>query len=82
MGKVSVLLFAAAAEAAGQCRLDVEIGAGIDAAKVLDLVVARCPGAGDILRQSALAVNERYATPATPVRSGDVVAIIPPVSGG
>jgi sulfur-carrier protein len=30
----------------------------------------------------AFAVNETYAEDHTPIRSGDVVAVIPPVSGG
>lgn len=82
MARVSVLLFAAAADAAGLARVDVEIEPGAGAGEVLDLVAARCSGAAAVLRQSALAVNERYATRATRVQDGDVVAIIPPVSGG
>ncbi len=82
MANVKVLLFAAAAEIAGAERLDLEIGPGSSAADIIDAVARRCAGDGEVIRRSAVAVNEHYAKRTTPVRGGDVVAIIPPVSGG
>lgn len=82
MAQVRVLLFAAAADAAGAESLDLEIEAGSSAADVIDAVARRCRGDAEVLRRSAVAVNEQYARRSTPVRGGDVVAIIPPVSGG
>ena len=36
----------------------------------------------DLLEQAMVAVNEEYADEATVLHAGDVVAFIPPVSGG
>jgi molybdopterin converting factor small subunit len=36
----------------------------------------------DLLRASAVAVNQEYAQPARVLHDGDEVAILPPVSGG
>jgi molybdopterin synthase catalytic subunit len=45
-------------------------------------LVEKYPRLKEILDRSLLAVNEEYATPATPLRQGDTLAILPPVSGG
>lgn len=34
------------------------------------------------MKSSLVAVNEEYASPDTPLNAGDVIAFIPPVSGG
>jgi molybdopterin converting factor small subunit len=36
----------------------------------------------NLLRASAVAVNQEYAQPARVLKDGDEVAILPPVSGG
>jgi molybdopterin converting factor subunit 1 len=82
MPTIRILLFAGAAEALGVNEVNIEVGERASAGDVVDLVAKRCAGAGALLDRSAVAVNERYATRSTPVQQGDVVAIIPPVSGG
>lgn len=44
--------------------------------------VAACPSAARLGSRILVAVNERYARDADPVRPGDVVAFLPPVAGG
>ncbi len=54
-------------------------------AKLLDWLAERSPGHAEALAQRAVvrvAVNQAYAKPDQPVRSGDEVAIFPPVTGG
>jgi MoaE-MoaD fusion protein len=72
---VSVRLFAGLRERAGRERVEVELPEG---ALVSDLLAAMeiAP------RSCVVAVNHEYASPSEPVRAGDEVALVPPVSGG
>lgn len=73
-------LFAAAREAAGTNRDDVD-GATVGA--VLDVAVSRYgPAFADVLATCRVWVNGEPATRDDPVRSTDEVAVLPPVSGG
>ena len=44
----------------------------------------RTPALGGLLRSASLlvAVNREYAAPGTPLRDGDEIAFLPPVTGG
>ncbi len=80
--KVRVLLFARLRELAGTGETEVEVGEGLPAQEVFRLVQARFPALARVLGPVAFAVNAQYVAPDHPVRPGDEVAIIPPVSGG
>ena len=77
---VTVLLFAELRRHAGLDRLELDLA---DPATVRSAAgrIEEQLGAGR-LSGAMCAVNERYADPATPLRDGDVVAFLPPVSGG
>jgi molybdopterin converting factor subunit 1 len=82
MMRVTVLLFAQLAEAlhAREMMLDLEEGATVeDALGTLGDVHDTIAQLRDRI---AVAVNERYASLATALSDGDVLALIPPVSGG
>jgi molybdopterin converting factor subunit 1 len=79
---ITVRLFASHREAAGVAEIVVELPAG---ARVVDALTA-CrrshpalppPGSG-----IAFAVNREFASPETTLRTGDEVAVLPPVAGG
>lgn len=56
-----------------------------DVRGLIDWLAARSPAHADAFaHRSAIrcAVNQDFATPDTPVRSGDEVAFFPPVTGG
>lgn len=77
-----VRLFARLGELAGTRETDVELGEGLTARDVYALLCDRYPaldGLGDSLMY---AVNAEYVSPEHPVRDGDELALIPPVSGG
>jgi molybdopterin converting factor small subunit len=85
--KVRVLLFADLAEAAGsrEILVDLPVAAGEPgptAGRVLDAVATRIPAAADRLAHAALAVDDRYVARTRPLTEGEIVAVIPPVSGG
>ncbi len=53
--------------------------------ELLDWIKSRGPGFADALSDPSIihvAVNQEYARPGDPVRSGDEVALFPPVTGG
>ncbi len=77
-----VLLFARARELAGQGRLRVEVADGATVGDLrLALAVAE-PRLVDLLRRSAVAVDQEFAGDEVVLESGSEIALLPPVSGG
>jgi MoaE-MoaD fusion protein len=79
--RVSVRLFAGLRERAGADRIEVELPDGARVADVLAAMAATPVGALKP-RECVVAVNREYAGADEPVRAGDEVALVPPVSGG
>jgi molybdopterin synthase catalytic subunit len=75
--KIAVRLFAGLRERAGTRAVDVELAEGALLADVWPALAL-----GDEPAGLLLAVNHAYAGRDTVLREGDVVALIPPVSGG
>jgi molybdopterin synthase catalytic subunit/molybdopterin converting factor small subunit len=75
--QITVRLFAAVRERAGQSRRELELPAGASIADVWPAL-----GLGSEPPGMAYARNREYADPAQPLADGDEVAVIPPVSGG
>ena len=78
---VRVLLFASYADAVGRNELTLDIADGCVVAEVVEKVRALA-GSRVLPPSPLLALNATYASPTAEVRSGDEVAIIPPVAGG
>jgi len=76
-----VRLFAGLRERAGTDRLEVELPEGARVSDVL-AAMASTPVGALRPRECVVAVNREYATPDEPVRAGDEIALVPPVSGG
>jgi molybdopterin converting factor subunit 1 len=79
--KVEVLFFSVLRDIAGTDRLDWEA----EVATLGELVASLTegfPGLAGWQGRLLLAVNGEYADPATPLSSGDEVALMPPVQGG
>ena len=80
--KVTVLLFGQARELAGTQSLDLEIENPLSVAEVFARIVADLPKLAGMEPSLLFAVNEEYASRDQLVRDGDVLAVLPPVSGG
>ncbi|HDR7896039.1 molybdopterin converting factor subunit 1 [Bacillus pacificus] len=76
---IRVLLFANLQEEAGRSELQIE-KENITVAELKDIVATEynVPVSTPIM----VAINEEYANEDDTIQSGDVVALIPPVSGG
>lgn len=81
-GCVTVRLFARLAELAGTRETEVEIGEGLTAGGVYEVLSRRIPEIAGFENSLMYALNQEYVKPEAPVRAGDEVALIPPVSGG
>lgn len=82
MIRVPIRLFGPTREAAGAGEVVVEVEEGSTAGDVIDALRRRVPAVAELLPRSRVAVNLEYVDASTPVRSGDEVAVIPPVGGG
>jgi molybdopterin converting factor subunit 1 len=79
---VSVKLFAVARERAGADAVAVELPNGATVRELRHALVERHPALSDVIAHARLAVNNEYASDATPLSASAEVALIPPVSGG
>lgn len=79
---VTVRFFAMLKDAAGADRCDLEVPEGSDGLEVRRRLVSRCEKLSNYLDYCRVAVNREYGSWCTPLRHGDEVSLIPPVSGG
>ena len=81
-GKARVRLFARLGELAGTRETEVELGEGLTAGDAYRLLCQRYPRLADYGGSLMYAVNAEYVPAEHPLRGGDELALIPPVSGG
>jgi molybdopterin synthase catalytic subunit len=79
---VTIRLFARLRELAGASELRHELPDGAVAGTAWERIVRDCPALEEYSRAISCAVNEEYARFTTPLKHGDEVAFLPPVSGG
>ena len=80
MIQVRVLAFGVLKDWLGSDAVSVELAEGATVADLLARLSASHPGL--MLRGIAVSVNAEYAAASTPLRAGDEVGLLPPVSGG
>ena len=80
--RVTVQLFARLREIAGRQTLEVEVAEPATVADVWQAVALGTPALAPFASSVSCAVNAEFARPAAPVRAGDDIAFLPPVSGG
>jgi molybdopterin converting factor subunit 1 len=79
---VTVRLFARLRELAGASELQQELPDEASAKTAWQSLVRSCPALAEYEPLISCAVNEEYARLTTPLKHGDEVAFLPPVSGG
>ena len=80
--KVTVRLFARLSDLAGVRQTEVELGEGLTAGDAYRLLCARFPDLSAAGGSLMYAVNAAYVPEGHPLKGGDELALIPPVSGG
>ena len=79
---LDVLLFASVAEACGQTTLRMPFIVGETVAGLRQRIAEHLPIAAASINSSRLARNEQFANDDEIILENDVIAVIPPVSGG
>lgn len=79
--KVTVLFFGISSDLVGENQLEVTLEKAISVADFKDYLQEKYASL-DKIKTYAIAVNESYATNDLVIKDNDVVAVIPPVSGG
>ena len=79
--KIQILFFGITTDLTGVKSLGLEIATKTSVKNLKDVLAENYIGLKN-LHQFAIAVNEEYADDALILKENDVVAIIPPVSGG
>jgi molybdopterin converting factor subunit 1 len=82
--QVQVLFFAKSREVAGASEQSLDLPPGASTEDLLAALVDMYPGLSSVLQTCVLALNQEYLEQGAKVllKSGDEVAIIPPLSGG
>lgn len=80
--RIRVRLFAALREAVGRTELELELPAGATPESAWSRLAGEHPALAGRRSRLAASVNRRYADFAAPLRDGDELVFIPPVSGG
>ena len=82
MPTVHVRLFAALRDAIGQRDITIDVADGATVGELRDAVGVSYPAVKALLSSVVCAVGEEYVPVTHTLRDGDLVALIPPVSGG
>jgi molybdopterin synthase catalytic subunit len=80
--KLKIRLFATLKDRAGNAHVHVELPDLSTVEQMLTAVAADYPQLAPALPTALVAVNKAFASMHTPLKSGDEVALFPPVSGG
>ncbi len=80
--KTTVLLSAAAKDAAESSSIEIEVSDHATAQDVIDGLATRLPAIAGLLPSSRLAVDCNYVNGDAPISPSSEIALIPPVSGG
>jgi len=77
-----VLLFASYADLLGRHELEASLPEGATVADLLNWTRTSNPGGSRLPERPLVAVNQRHARLDTVLKSGDEVALLPPMAGG
>lgn len=80
--KITVQLFAAAKDAAGKSKIEVNLDVAATVSDLRSALVAEATALQPLHDSLLVAVNNEYATDDTRLNEHDEVACFPPVSGG
>ena len=80
--RVTVQVFARLRELAGRSEWPCEVPSGATIGDVWKKSAGDSPGLAEFSRSISCARTEDFARMNTPVQDGDVIAFLPPVSGG
>lgn len=82
MMEIEIRLYATLRDKVGERRITIELDEPFDVANLTNTVKTTYPAMSDSVDSAVVSVNRAFATMDTPVKTGDEIAMFPPVSGG
>jgi molybdopterin converting factor subunit 1 len=79
---IRIRLFASHRDIVGRSELDMALEPGATVGDAWSRLVAAHPRLAGYTGRLLYAINQEFSQPASPLRDGDELAFIPPVSGG
>ncbi len=79
---IKLKFFAYAREMVGEKEMDMELEAGTTVGELFRLLTHKYPGLREMQDHVIIAVNRSTCPLTRELRDGDLVAVLPPVSGG
>ncbi len=80
--RIKILYFSSIKDKIGKKEEELELKEQIPVSKLIDILKEKYPHISEYFNRVMIAVNEDYVEENYLLREGDVIAIIPPVSGG
>lgn len=80
--KISVMLFAGLSESAQRSQIELDMVEHSTVRDLIDRMTREFPQLAPLLPACFVSINQEYASPDQIIRSGDEIALLPPVSGG
>ncbi len=80
--RVRIRLFASLREAVGRSEIELDLAEGATAEEAWERLAGQHPSLAARRARLTAAVNRTYAPFDTPLRDGDELVFVPPVSGG
>ncbi len=80
--KVKVLYFSSIKDRIKKREEVLEIPENTAVSQFIEIIKQKHPEISDLIDKVMIAVNEEYTSNETRLKEGDIIAIIPPVSGG
>lgn len=80
--KIRVQFFGQLREVTGVVETEVEMPAGGHIADVIDVLQQKYPALRPYMPSTSFALNDEYVSREQPLRDGNVVGLLPPISGG
>jgi molybdopterin converting factor subunit 1 len=80
--RVKVLFFASARELTGETDIHLDLQPGATTGEIPELLMSIYPDLDMKRDRMSIAVNKVYCREPTELKEGDIIAILPPISGG
>jgi len=80
--KVKILLFGQLRELTDHQKIDIELQADATAQDLVGLIGKRFPNTSELLKVTSVSINNEYVAKETDLSEGDLVGLLPPISGG
>jgi len=80
--RLKIKLFAVLKDRIGESSITLDLPQGLNAGELKNSIKDQYPAVGNVINLARVAVNEEFVADEDPINEEDIVALIPPSSGG